>query len=201
MLRIETIEVYNILSAIRGARNPMNSWNKIDSYQDEKGNVILGDNDKQLLHKLSSLGTDHGKFLRQIFVSMDIIAPLYWWKEFDAYKVGTTSNSTSTMYKLSSTPITKDSFSLDEEDDNFNEYIKYLEVLRNEFIIKKDKKLWRKLIQMLPSNFNQRRTITANYQVLAHMYKARKGHKLSEWQTFREYVEKMPYAKELMLTE
>lgn len=201
MLKIEAIEVYNILSAIRGARNPMNSWNKIDSYQDEKGNVILGDNDKQLLHKLSSLGTDHGKFLRQIFVSMDIIAPLYWWKEFDAYKVGTTSNSTSTMYKLSSTPITKDLFSLDEEDDNFNEYIKYLEVLRNEFIIKKDKKLWRKLIQMLPSNFNQRRTITANYQVLAHMYKARKGHKLSEWQTFREYVEKMPYAKELMLTE
>ena len=170
---------------------------------------FLGENDLKLAKTLSKAGTDHGKFLRQITVSFNITAPLYWWKEFDTYKVGTTANSTSTMHTLSNEKITIDCFSFDgvlnRKDPDWTkdliEIINLCEKTRQKYLKTKDKAYWRRLIQMLPSAWMQERTITLNYAVLKNMYNARKNHKLTEWQTFCAFIEKLPYAKELILCE
>lgn len=199
MLKIERISVMNLENAIRGARNPMNSWARSDSAYDENGNYILGENDLQLANKLCRAGTaDHRKFLRQIFVSMDITAPLYWWKEYDTYKVATVANSTSTMHKIHSKPFELDDFSCDKLSDGalklFESYIAEMEKIRLKYLETKDKSDWYDLIQLLPSSYNQMRTCTMNYENLINIYYARRFHKLDEWHTFCACVDTLPYA-------
>lgn len=205
MLKIKDIEVMNLKNAVRGARNPMNSWAKSDSYFNEKGEYILGENDLSLAVRLRTAGNDHRKFMRQIFVSMDITAPMYWWKEFDTYKVGTVANSTSTMHKITSMPFDISHFSTDKMDKNTLEFmqgiVEYLEKLRLEFIETKDKQIWYDIIQLLPSSYNQMRTCTMNYENLVNIYHARKNHKLDEWHTFCDYIKTLPYANELIVCE
>ncbi len=205
MLKIKDIEVMNLKNAVRGARNPMNSWAKSDSYFNEKGEYILGENDLSLAVRLRTAGNDHRKFMRQIFVSMDITAPMYWWKEFDTYKVGTVANSTSTMHKITSMPFDISHFSTDKMDKNTLEFmqgiVEYLEKLRLEFIETKDKQIWYDIIQLLPSSYNQMRTCTMNYENLVNIYHARKNHKLDEWHTFCDYIKTLPYANELIICE
>lgn len=189
----------NFENALRGARNPMNSWDRTDSYYDENGNYILGENDTKLANKLCRAGTaDHRKFLRQIFVSMDITAPLYWWKEYDTYKVSTVANSTSTMHKIHSKPFELGDFSCDKLSDGamtlFKGYIDEMEKIRLRYIETKDKSDWYDLIQLLPSSYNQMRTCTMNYENLINIYYARRLHKLDEWHVFCDYVDKLPYA-------
>lgn len=216
MLIVNNILVSNFEGAMRGMRNPLNSWKKTDSIFEPK--VTLGPNDLSLAQRLIKSGPDHGKFLRQIFVSMDITAPLYWWKEMDTYKVGTVANSTSTMHKLATTPISKELFSFDDDlefltvdkraderetltivfDDVTDELIYHLEQLRRHYLKTKNPQYWRALVQLLPNGWNQTRTWTANYQVLRNIYFARKNHKLSEWHTFCEEIKKLPYSKELI---
>lgn len=212
MIKVDNIHVYNLKNAIYSARNPLESWDKSDSINDDN----IGENDLKLAQRLVLAGTDHSKFMRQIFVSMDITAPLYIWSELDTYKVGTVANSESKMHKLSSTPITKDRFSFDSLDDDdcsfyLDEYGRYYsfqdisiimcEILRQKYLKTKDKQYWRQLIQLLPEGWNQKRTWTANYQVLRNIYFARKGHKLSEWEDFRKVIESLPYANELICIE
>lgn len=205
MLKIKDIEVMNLKNAVRGARNPMNSWAKSDSYFNEKGEYILGENDLSLAVRLRTAGNDHRKFMRQIFVSMDITAPMYWWKEFDTYKVGTVANSTSTMHKITSMPFDISHFSTDKMDKNTLDFMQgivdYLEKLRLEFIETKDKQIWYDIIQLLPSSYNQMRTCTMNYENLVNIYHARKNHKLDEWHIFCDYIKKLPYANELIICE
>ncbi len=205
MIEVTNISVMNMLSAIRGARNSMNSWNRMDSFEREDGTVVLGENDLSLATRLAVAGTDHRKFLRQILVSMDILAPLYWWKEFDTYKVGTVSNSTSTMHKIHSVPIVLEHFSAEDLDEDatraFLELVGYIEKIRQRFVESKDKKLWRQIIQLLPSSYNQLRTITLNYEVLMNIYNSRKTHRLTEWHTFCDIIAQMPYTKELFSME
>ena len=185
MIIIEKTCVMNLENAIRGARNPMNSWERTDSSYDGNGNYILGENDLSLAQRLCRSGSDHRKFIRQIFVSVDITAPLYWWKEYDTYKVGTVANSTSTMHKIHSKPFCMEDFSCDkmntETQDYFQNLVKYLETLRLKFIETKDKTYWYSIIQLLPSSYNQMRTCSFNYENLIGMYNSRKGHKLDEW--------------------
>ena len=205
MLKIENVSIHNIDGAIRGMRNPMNSWDLSDSYYVKEepvenrhfGHYVIGDRDFELGCKLAKAGTDHRKFLRQIMVCIDITAPLYWWKEFDTYKVGTVANSCSTMHKLTSKPIVKSDFSLDNGvsgvyGDEIDSIINFCEHLRNKYIENKDKEVWRMLIQVLPEAYNQKRTVTLNYEVLANIYKSRRGHKLSEWHTFCDWIEGLP---------
>lgn len=204
MIKIDKVNVMNFENAIRGARNPMNSWNKMDSYYDENGNFVLGENDLSLATRLRNAGTaDHRKYLRQIFVSVDILAPMYWWKEYDTYKVATVANSTSTMHKIHSKPFELDDFSYDHlgnvELELFKTYVHSLETIRLQYIDTKDRELWYALIQMLPSSYNQLRTCTFNYETLINMYKSRKNHKLDEWKEFCKWVETLPYAKELII--
>lgn len=203
MLTVSNINVMNIENAIRGARNPMNSWDRSDSYYNEEGVFILGENDLSLASKLCRAGSDHRKFIRQIFVSMDINAPLYWWKEFDTYKVGTVANSTSTMHKIHSQPFELDQFSHDQMSDETREkmrgVVEYLEHLRLKYLETKDKQTWYDMIQFLPSSYNQLRTCTLNYEVLVNMYHNRKHHKLQEWHVLCEAIEALPYAKELIV--
>jgi len=199
MLKIERISVMNLENAIRGARNPMNSWAKSDSYYDEKGNYVLGENDISLANKLCRAGTaDHRKFLRQIFVSMDITAPLYWWKEYDTYKVATVANSTSTMHKIHSKPFELSDFSCDKLTENslkiFENYVAEMEKIRLKYIETKDKQDWYDLIQLLPSSYNQMRTCTLNYENFINIYYSRRHHKLDEWHVFCDVIEQMPYA-------
>ena len=205
MLKIKEIEVMNLKNAMRGARNPMNSWDKSDSFFDENGNYILGENDLSLAVRLRKAGSDHRKFIRQIFVTMDITAPMYWWKEFDTYKVGTAANSTSTMHKITSVPFDISHFSTDKMTDTtlqvMQTLIDYLEHLRKQFIETKDKQVWYDIIQLLPSSYNQMRTCTMNYENLVNIYHARKNHKLDEWHTFCDYVKTLPYAQELIICE
>ena len=195
----------NLENAIRGARNPLNSWARMDSYYDEDGNYILGENDVSLAHKLAVAGSDHRKFLRQVIVSMDICAPLYWWKEFDTYKVGTVANSTSTMHKIQAKEFVRDDFSHDRlNEDGLNlldALVDFLECERQKYLETKDKAHWHNMIQMLPSSYNQLRTVTMNYEVLINIYYARRTHKLAEWHTLCEAIEKLPYAKELILVK
>ena len=205
MIKVERVSVINMENAIRGARNPMNSWARMDSYYNEKGEYILGENDLALASKLAAAGSDHRKFLRQIIVSMDITAPLYWWKEFDTYKVGTVANSTSTMHKIQAKEFTREDFSCDKLTDDalavFDKFIEYLESERVKFNETKDKAHWHNMIQLLPSSFNQLRTVSLNYEVLINIYYARVHHKLAEWHTFCEVIESLPYAKELILVK
>ncbi|MBE6697117.1 MAG: hypothetical protein E7581_01185 [Ruminococcaceae bacterium] len=203
MLKTERSAVMNFEGAIRGARNPMNSWNRMDSYYDENGNYVLGPNDLDLAKRLAHAGSDHRKFLRQIFVTVDITAPLYWWKEFDTYKVGTTANSTSTMHKIHAKEFTRDDFSCDRMDEGglavLDGVIAYLESERQKFLAdKNDKQSWHNMIQMLPSSYNQMRTVTLNYENLINMYYARRNHKLAEWHVLCEWILSLPYANDLI---
>ena len=203
MLKVERISVANMENAIRGARNPLNSWAKMDSYYDENNNFVLGENDLALAHKLACAGSDHRKYLRQIIVSMDITAPLYWWKEFDTYKVGTVANSTSTMHKIQAKEFSREDFSCDRLTEPalnvLDSIVEYLESERVRFNETKDKSAWHNMIQLLPSSFNQMRTVSMNYEVLINIYYARRNHKLAEWHILCEEIERLPYANELIL--
>ena len=224
MIRIENTDIYGWEAAIRGARNPMNSWDKSDSYwthiedpetlETANYQFFVGDNDERLLLSLAHAGPDHGKFLRMITVSLDITAPLYWWKEFDTYKVGTVANSCSTMHKIHAKEFTLEDFSHEHLFDGIDrvegegdmEYyenpttcldytIRVLNYYRNKFIETKDKRYWWQMIQLLPTSYNQRRTVLLNYQVLKSMYHARKHHKLDEWRDFCSWAETLPYSE------
>lgn len=221
MIKVENIETWGFEHAIRGMRNPMNSWEKSDSYFDEFKGVICT-NDLILMRKLYAAGSEHRKYLRQIFVSMDITAPLYWWKEFDTYKVGTVANSCSTMHKIHSKEFTIDDFSYEHLIDNwdmpadeapynveYEEYcnvplevleftIKALNVYRDVYIKTNDKKYWWQMIQLLPSSYNQRRTVTMNYENVVNMIHQRKNHKLDEWRKFVEILESLTYVKDIV---
>lgn len=227
MIKIENTDVYGWEAAIRGARNPMNSWDKSDSAYCEKhitdreackncpvfhaddlycdSIYIIGPNDKKLLQGLANAGPDHGKFLRMITVSLDITAPLYWWKEFDTYKVGTVANSCSTMHKIHTKEFDLRDFSCEHIGDvpncdpsfygAFETIIYALNEARRCYLDTRDKHFWWQMIQILPSSYNQRRTVLLNYQVLKTMYHARKHHKLDEWREFCRFVESLPYSE------
>lgn len=203
MIKIERDAVMNFENAIRGARNPLNSWNRMDSYYDENGAFVMGPNDLNLAQRLTSAGSDHRKFIRQIFVSADFTAPLYWWKEYDTYKVATVANSTSTMHKITSKPFELDDFSHDHMNEtalaSLTSVIEVLETLRLEYKETKEKTIWYSLIQLLPSSYHQMRTCTLNYETLMNIYYARRDHKLEEWHTFCDWIKTLPYAKELIL--
>ena len=235
MLKIENVEVFGFESAIRGMRNPMNSWDKSDScyckqpetnkcnnkckaycawstYDLGENPFCIGNNDLKLMQSLVKAGSDHSKFMRMINVTCDITAPLYWWKEFDTYKVGTVRNSCSTMHKIAEKKFTLDDFSIDdfEFDDDyceislsdcFENIISDCEMCRKKYIETGDKKYWRGLIQLLPESYNQRATVQLNYAVLRNMYHSRKNHKLDCWRTFCEWIETLSYAKELICSE
>jgi len=205
MLKVERVSVVNMENAIRGARNPMNSWARMDSYYNEKGEYILGENDLALASKLAVAGSDHRKFLRQIIVSMDITAPLYWWKEFDTYKVGTVANSTSTMHKIQAKEFSRDDFSCDRLSEDalavLDNMIAYLESERVKFNETKERSHWHNMIQLLPSSFNQMRTVSMNYEVLINIYYARRTHKLAEWHTLCDAIAALPYAEKLILVK
>lgn len=215
MINISNVEVHGIVRAIYSARNAMNSWNKSDS---DLENEILGKKDLDLAKKLCKAGTDHRKFMRMIVVYADITAPLYWWKEFDTYKVGTVANSCSTMHKIHEKEFTLDDFSyehlagygelekssvLDISEEYFPIYPKvalewFIELLnqnRKMFIETKDKRYWWQMIQLLPSSYNQRRTVMLNYEVLANIYKSRRNHKLDEWVEFCKTIETLPHSE------
>lgn len=203
MLKVDRISVMNMENAIRGARNPLNSWARMDSYYDEKGNFILGENDLSLATRLAKAGSDHRKYLRQIFVSMDITAPLYWWKEFDTYKVGTVANSTSTMHKIHAKEFTREDFSIESLTGDaavaMDALIGCLESERQKYLESKDKAHWMNMIQLLPTSYNQLRTVTMNYEVLIGIYYARRTHKLNEWHVLCDEIAKLPYAENLIL--
>lgn len=205
MLSVKNSSVMNLENAMRGARNPLNSWARSDSFYDEEGNYVLGPNDLSLAKRLAHAGSDHRKYLRQVFVSIDITAPLYWWKEFDTYKVATVANSTSTMHKITSKAFSRDDFSYDHMNEQalecLDHVIEVLEDLRQQYLKTKDKTIWYSIIQLLPTNYHQMRTCTMNYETLINIYHARKNHKLQEWHTLCDWIESLPYAKELILLE
>lgn len=217
-MKFENTEVWGFEHSLRGMRNPMNSHAKSDSHYNN--NYIIGENDLGLAQRLIKAGNEHRKFMRQIFVSVDITAPLYWWKEFDTYKVGTVANSTSTMHKLATTPITLDCFEIDDYDrdlsladnpkddelDNistFEEDVIYvLENIRQKYLETKDKRYWKELVRWLPESWLQTRTVTMNYENIRNMYFQRRNHKLTEWsESFVKWVETLPYAEELIMYE
>ena len=225
MIKVENVDYWGFEHAIRGMRNPMNSWDKSDTIygefrglDDVSGREILipynppqiGKNDLSLMKRLYKAGTEHRKYLRQIFVSMDIIAPLYWWKEFDTYKVGTVANSCSTMHKIAAKEFELDDFSHEHlgytdgtnvEDSVMRQFEMTLFVLnkaREEYLKTKDKKYWWQMIQTLPSSYNQRRTVTMNYENVVTIIKQRTGHKLTEWGDFCAELNKLPYVKEII---
>ena len=223
MLKIENTEVLGWEHAIRGMRNPMNSWDKSDShscgtcgdcdicidydncpYGYDYLKIIVGPNDLDLMTRLRNAGTDHRKFMRMITVYLDITAPLYWWKEFDTYKVGTVANSCSTMHKIHAKEFTMEDFSTEhlypEVREAFeNTIIKYLNEARKTYNFLSDtpskKDAWWQMIQLLPSSYNQKRTVMLNYEVLANIYKSRRNHKLDEWHTFCDWIESLPYSE------
>lgn len=207
MILLENTSVMNFENAIRGARNPMNSWDKLDSSFDANGKFVFGPNDLSLGKKLCKAGSDHRKFVRQIFISVDITAPIYWWKEFDTYKVGTVANSTSTMHKIHSKPFELSDFSTDKMVDSAKDcmenILKTLENLRQEFLKDKsnNKDSWYSIIQLLPESYNQKRTVTLNYENAISMYYSRRNHKLSEWHVFCDWILSLPYFKELFSLE
>ena len=220
MIIIENEEIVGWESAIRGMRNPMNSWDKSDSefnvscrnctseyYRDQcdnclytDGNTLLGDNDLDLMKRLVKAGTDHRKFMRMIVVYVDVTAPLYWWKEADTYKVGTVRNSCSTMHKITAKEFTLDDFSHEHLlESGFNNCLLYviqcLNTWREKYLETKDKCFWWQMIQLLPSSYNQKATLMLNYEVLANMYHSRKNHKLDEWREFCKWIETLPYSE------
>ena len=206
MIQIERTSVMNFENAIRGARNPMNSWARMDSTTAPDGTFTLGPNDRDLARRLARAGTDHRKFLRQIFVSVDITAPLYWWKEFDTYKVGTVANSTSTMHKIHAKAFSREDFSHDCLDEGglaaLDALIRYLEGERERFVAdKQNKQAWINMIQLLPSSYNQMRTVTLNYENLINIYYARRTHKLAEWHRLCDWILSLPYAEDLLLVK
>lgn len=205
MIKIERTSVMNLENAIRGARNPLNSWGRMDSAYDEDGNYVLGPNDLGLAKRLRKAGSDHRKYIRQVFVSVDITAPLYWWKEYDTYKVSTVANSTSTMHKIHSKPFDLDDFSHDHLTPDglafMETIVERLEQIRLKYMETKDKAYWYDLIQLLPSSYNQMRTCTLNYETLINIYFARRNHKLVEWHTFCDWIAALPYGRELILAE
>ncbi len=205
MIKISKTSVMNMENAMRGARNPLNSWNRMDSRYDEDGNFILGENDRNLARRLVRAGSDHRKFIRQIFVSVDFDAPLYWWKEYDTYKIATVANSTSTMHKIAAKPFELDDFSHDHMNDTALESLKatiaVLEQLRQEYLQSKDKQVWYSMIQLLPTSYHQLRTCSFNYETLVNIYHARKNHKLEEWHTVCDWIRTLPYAADLITME
>lgn len=239
MIKIENVDVYGFKAAIRGLRNPLNSWSKSDSglcndklagcenYVNCKlmGGFCVGKDDLKLMQSLVKAGTDHSKFMRMINVTLDIVAPLYWWKEFDTYKVGTVRNSCSTMHKITAKEFTLDDFSHEHLSTNCDGgahcklecagewsmeiypkpllrlIICVLNSNRNMYVQTHDKKYWWQIIQLLPSSYNQRATVQLNYAVLRNMYHSRKKHKLDEWRDFCKWIETLPYAKELICYE
>ena len=221
MIKFTNTSVMNFENAIRGARNPMNSWWKMDShYCYDAGSTVcgylsqcdtgccyeIGPNDMDLLKRLRKAGSDHRKFMRQIFVSVDITAPMYFFKEFDTYKVATVANSTSTMHKIHSKPFTMDDFSTDHMTESTKDFmevvVERLEAIRQKYMLTgKHKEDWYDMIQLLPSSYNQLRTVTMNYETLVNMYHARKNHKLQEWHELCAWIETLPYAKELIIAE
>ena len=202
MLKIEKTIVDGWEAAIRGMRNPLNSWDKRDSrFNWEIGRIVIGENDLALMKKLAKAGPDHGKFLRMINVTCDITAPLYWWKEYDTYKVGTVANSCSTMHKIHAKKFTLDDFSHEhltaKAEKCLLTTIEVLNDYRNTFLDLKDKRYWWQMIQLLPTSYNQKRTVQLNYQVLKNMYHSRKNHKLDEWHTLCAWIENLPYFMEV----
>lgn len=218
MIQIENTEVYGWEAAIRGMRNPMNSWDKSDTkhkcfttMNSWTNQYILGKNDLKLMKKLISAGTDHCKFMRFITATCDITAPLYWWKEFDTYKVGTVRNSCSTMHKIHEKEFELDDFSHEHLTDSFTDslgtlckaetdivlktVINCLNYMRERYVYTKDKKYWWQMIQLLPSSYNQRATVQMNYAVLRNMYHARNNHKLDEWRDFCKWIKELPYSE------
>ena len=203
MLNIDKTEVCGWEAAIRGMRNPLNSWDKSDTQYFDHGGVFrvprIGSNDYSLMMKLSKAGGDHGKFLRMITVTCDINAPLYWWKEYDTYKVGTVANSCSTMHKIHSRPLTLHDFSHEwlepEAKDVLLCVIELLNTYREFYCDNNNKGDWYQMIQLLPTSYNQLRTVQLNYQVLKNMYFSRRNHKLDEWRTFCEWIESLPYSE------
>lgn len=195
MIRIDNLQVYGFESAMHGMRNPMNSWHLNDTTD-----IFIGDNDLELLQQLTRAGSDHRKVLRQMMISFDMNAPLYFWKQWDQYKIGVTTNSQSTMHKLCSRRLTFDDFSFDTEDTMTKMIIDNLNARISDYNegMKQNKALWRSIIQLLPSAYNQTRTITMNYEVVMNMYKQRRHHKLSEWQEFCAYMyDNLAYFKDL----
>lgn len=205
MITLERTSVMNLENAMRGARNPMNSWGRMDSEYDDDGNYVLGPNDLDLAKRLRKAGSDHRKYIRQIFVSVDITAPLYWWKEYDTYKVATTANSTSTMHKIHSKPFTIEDFSHDHMTASTLAYmqmvVEKLEEIRLRYMEQKNKDDWYDMIQLLPSSYNQMRTCSMNYETLVNIYYARRSHKLVEWHTFCDWILSLPYGRELIAAE
>ncbi|MCD8224859.1 MAG: hypothetical protein LUC99_08465 [Clostridiales bacterium] len=206
MISLDHTSVMNLENAMRGARNPLNSWGRMDSEYDAEGNYILGPNDLDLAVRLRRAGSDHRKFMRQILVSVDITAPIYWWKEYDTYKIATVANSTSTMHKIHSRPFSIDDFSHDHMTADTLAYmrtvVERLEQIRLRYMENgKKKEDWYDLIQLLPESYNQLRTCTLNYETLVNIYYARRAHKLEEWHTFCDWIAGLPYAKELIIAE
>lgn len=222
-MKFENWDVWGFYNAIRGARNPMDSWDKSDSEVLAPSNyTYIGPNDMDLLQRLIKAGPEHRKFMRQIFVSVDITAPLYWWKEFDKYQIGVTTNSCSTMHKLASKPITKEDFEMDDYDGSLKVYdrepyniddyvddiwdsiIDYCETLRQRYIETKDKRYWKELIRWLPSSWLQKRAVTMNYETLFAICSKdqRRNHKLTEWsESFIKWVKSLPYAREFLFID
>lgn len=198
MLKIENVSTSGWKAAIRGMRNPKNSWAQIDSAVVNGNCFVVGDNDYDLMYRLASAGTDHGKFMRMIHVQCDVTAPLYWWKEADQYKVGTVTDSCSTMHKIHAKEFTLDDFSHehlnDESTDCLLKLIDLLNCNRELFLKDKNKSWWWQMIQLLPSSYNQLRTWDLNYAVLQNIYHARRNHKLDEWHTFCDWIESLPYS-------
>lgn len=198
MLKIENVSTFGWKAAIRGMRNPKNSWAQIDSAVVNGNGFVVGDNDYDLMYRLASAGTDHGKFMRMIHVQCDVTAPLYWWKEADQYKVGTVTDSCSTMHKIHAKEFTLDDFSHehlnDESTDCLLKLIDLLNCNRELFLKDKNKSWWWQMIQLLPSSYNQLRTWDLNYAVLQNIYHARRNHKLDEWHTFCDWIESLPYS-------
>lgn len=205
MIKLERTSVMNLENAMRGARNPMNSWSRMDSGYDQEGNYVLGPNDLDLAVRLRKAGSDHRKFIRQIFVSVDITAPLYWWKEYDTYKVATVANSTSTMHRIHRKPFEQADFSCDRMTPDTARFmetvVEQLEKIRKRYLETKSKEDWYDMIQLLPSSYNQMRTCSLNYETLVNIYYARRNHKLDEWHVFCEWIRNLPYGRELIAAE
>ena len=209
MIKIENIETTGWGPAIRGMRNPMNSWEKSDSLlcgAIDCPDLIIGKNDLELMMRLATAGSTHAKYRRMIVAYMDVTAPLYWWKEFDTYKVGTVANSCSTMHKIHAKEFTLDDFSTEHLNEDVIQNpllptIQCLNFFRELFIQNHDKDDWWQMIQLLPSSYNQRRTLMLNYEVLSHMYHDRKDHKLDEWRELCQMIRELPYSQLVTLEE
>ena len=205
MIKVENIEVWGFEHAIRGMRNPLNSWDRSDSgyglLTNDLNSFDIGKNDLDLMKRLFNAGTEHRKYLRQIFVSMDIVAPLYWWKEADTYKVGTTSNSCSTMHKIHAKEFTLDDFSTEHlteySVEQLESLIGWLNMCRVNYNLDKEKEYWWQMIQLLPSSYNQKRTVTMDYENVFSIIKQRSGHKLDEWNEFVKILKTLPYVMEI----